>query len=313
MNILMVGHSRAGKTSYMAGLYKQYGNKTDGYGLWMSDSNKKQNLVRLAQGIDRGHYPNGTDIASQYEFYLQYDNELLIPFNWYDYRGGALSESSKYSADAQDLLRRMSSADALIVFLDGEKIIKMTDDDLEDEYDILLWAIQNTISKRYSDGTYFPISFIITKGDLYSNHDPLINSPGINYFLPIIKNISNSNNTAGMIGVVEVSKEGVSNVFSPLIFSLYYGMHHYINARIESMNAEIEKYNSYDPGIIDDICCWLDNNVFGMNSKTDRELAAESMKRIQRENQKLKTLKALSSGMEQILNKLAENDMIKIF
>ncbi len=124
MNILMVGHSRAGKTSYMAGLYKQFGDEPEGFGLWMSDSNKRDNLIRLADGIMRGYYPNGTDIASQYLFYLQYDNELLIPFNWYDYRGGALSESSKYSADAQELLRRMNSADALIVFLDGEKLLK---------------------------------------------------------------------------------------------------------------------------------------------------------------------------------------------
>ncbi len=132
----------------------------------------------------------------------------------------------------------------------------MTVDDLEEEYDILLWAIQNTVSKRSSDGTYFPVSFIITKGDLYHSYDILLNSPGLNYFMPLIKNLSNSKNAAGMIGVVEVSKDGISNVFSPLIFSLYYGMHHYINERIESMNVEIEKYNSYDPGLIDDFFRW---------------------------------------------------------
>lgn len=309
MNILMVGHSRAGKTSYMAGLYKQFGDETDGFGLWMSDSNKRANLVRLAQGIERGYYPNGTDIASEYQFYLQFDNELLIPFNWYDYRGGALSESSKYSADAQELLRRMNSADALIVFLDGEKITRMTDDDLEEEYDILLWAIQSTISKRSSDGTYFPISFIITKGDLYSTYEPLYNSSGLNYFMPLIKNISNSKNAAGMIGIVEVAKEGISNVFSPLVFSLYYGMHHYIKARIQSMNAEIDKYNSYNPGVIDDICTQLDKWL-GYDVKTDRQLAAESMERINSENEKLETLKGLSSGMEEILKKLVEHNMI---
>lgn len=309
MNILMVGHSRAGKTSYMAGLYKQFGDKPDGFGLWMSDSNKRDNLIRLGQGIERSYYPNGTDIASQYQFYLQYDNELLIPFNWYDYRGGALSESSKYSADAQELLSRMNSADALIVFLDGEKITQMTDEDLEDEYDILLWAIQNTVSRRSLDGTYFPVSFVITKGDLYPNYGLLLNSPGLSYFMPLIKNICNSTNAAGMIGVVEVSKEGISNVFSPLIFSLYYGMHHYINARVESMNAEIEKYNSYDPGLIDDFFVGLDH-LFGGDSKTDRQLAAESMERIQEENQKLETLKALSSGMEEILKNLVEHDII---
>ena len=33
MNILMIGHSQSGKTSYMAGLYKLYGDKAEGFGL----------------------------------------------------------------------------------------------------------------------------------------------------------------------------------------------------------------------------------------------------------------------------------------
>lgn len=309
MNILMVGHSRAGKTSYMAGLYKEFGELNENFGLLMTDSDKRDNLIRLGQAIERGCYPSGTDIASQYQFYLQYDNESLIPFNWYDYRGGALSESSKNSADAKDLLRRMNMADALIIFLDGEKITRMTDEDLEDEYDILLWAIQNAVSKRSLDGEYYPVSFIITKGDLYSNSEPLLNSPGLNYFMPLIKNIANSENTAGMIGIVQVSTEGIYNVYSPLIFSLYYGMHHYTRTRMKSINAEIDRYNSYSPGLFDDICTFLDN-LCGGNARTDRQLSIESAKKIEEEKRKIEKLNQLSTEMEEILNKLVEYNMI---
>ena len=35
MDILMIGHSRSGKTSYMAGLYKLYGDAPNGFGLWL--------------------------------------------------------------------------------------------------------------------------------------------------------------------------------------------------------------------------------------------------------------------------------------
>lgn len=33
MNILMVGHSRSGKTSFMAGMYRYLGESTEGYGI----------------------------------------------------------------------------------------------------------------------------------------------------------------------------------------------------------------------------------------------------------------------------------------
>lgn len=80
MDILMIGHSRSGKTSYMAGLYKLYGDAPNGFGLWMSDSSKSQKLKHLAANIDKGIYPEGTDIASEYNFWLQYNNSLLVPF-----------------------------------------------------------------------------------------------------------------------------------------------------------------------------------------------------------------------------------------
>ncbi len=300
----MIGHSQSGKTSYMAGLYKQYGDKKEGFGLWMSDTYKRQRLEKLATNISRGQYPAGTDIALQYEFWLQYDNKLLIPFNWYDYRGGALSENSKNSRDAKMLLSQINQADALIVFLDGKKIVNMTDDDLEEEYDVLFWAIQKSISQRSSNGHYFPISFIITKGDLYQSYEPLYNSPGFEYFMPIMKNISQSEVAAGMVGIVEVSKEGISNVFAPLIFSLYYGMHHYIEDRISSLNAEIKYYNSLDPGFWDD----LGSLLFG--GESDSQKAEKSIEKIKEEKNRLETLDALSDVMGKMLAYHVDDNLI---
>lgn len=300
----MIGHSKSGKTSYMAGLYKQYGDEQEGFGLWMSDTNKRERLEKLATNISRGQYPAGTDIARQYEFWLQYDNKLLIPFNWYDYRGGALSENSKNSPDAKKLISQINQADALIVFLDGKKIVNMTDDDLEEEYDVLFWAIQKSISQRSSNGHYFPISFIITKGDLYQSYEPLYNSPGFEYFMPIMKNISQSEVAAGMVGIVEVSKEGISNVFAPLIFSLYYGMHHYIEDRLSSLNAEIEYYNSLDPGFWDD----LGSLLFG--GESDSQKAEKSIEKIKEEKNRLETLDALSDVMGEMLAYFVDKNLI---
>jgi len=304
MKILTVGHSRSGKTSFMAGLYHQYGDVSEGFGLWMADSSKRDKLIRMGKNVSKGHYPAGTDIASVYNFWLQYDNELLIPFDWYDYRGGALSETSTTSRDARRLVSQINSADALIVFLDGEKIVNITDEDLEDEYDVLLWAIQRSISNRVSEGNYFPVSFIITKGDLYQTYDPLYDSSGLAYFRPIIKTISQSNAVSGMLEVIEVSKDGILNVFAPLIFSLYYGMHHYISEKVNSINSEIDKYNKLDPCILNDII-----SIF-KDKASDRDKAQDYIEKINREKQQLQTLESLSGVMEEILKTFREEKII---
>lgn len=290
----MIGHSGSGKTSYMAGLYKLYGDDPKGFGLWMFDSHKKQNLKRLGHDIEMGTYPGGTDIAEEYNFWLQYDDSLLIPFNWYDYRGGALLESSKNSKDARELVEKINKADALIVFLDGEKITHMTDDDLENEYEVIMWAIQKAISSRYSADSYYPISFVITKGDLYDNYSILINSPGLKFFTPLIKSIANSQSSVGMIGIAEVSKDGISNVSAPLFFSLNYGMHHYIEERFLYINSEVQKYE--------------ERNILGKIWHSD-----DFLKKMKQEKNKLEELEALSDVLQKIVNKLKEDNKIILF
>ena len=307
MNILMIGHSGSGKTTYMGGLYKLYGDDPNGFGLWTGDSGKRSRLQELSNRVASGKYPSGTDIAEEYNFWLQYDNKLLIPFNWFDYRGGALSESSKYSKDAEELIRRIENADALIVFLDGAKIVNMTEDDLEDEYETLVWCIQKAISKRAVDSHYFPVSFVITKGDLYDRYDTLINSPGLNYFMPIVETIAKSKVSAGMIGVIEVSSTGMFNIPAPLMFSLYYGMHHYIAERVRNINSEVDRYNSLDPGVFDDIF----STVFGVDS--DRKKAQKCIEKVEEEKSRLEMLESLGKILEEYLADLEKKGHILKF
>lgn len=90
MNILMVGHSGAGKTSFMAGMYKNLGDAQEGYGIRAKDSTQKKNLERMAQNLSVGQYPSGTDIQQMYRFELTCAGKDVVPFNWMDYRGGIL-------------------------------------------------------------------------------------------------------------------------------------------------------------------------------------------------------------------------------
>jgi hypothetical protein len=309
----MIGHSRSGKTSYMAGLYNQFGDNKDGIGITTYDTSKKAKLKQLGSNLASGVYPKGTDIASEYNFHLMIEGDIIIPFNWYDYRGGALMQNSKSSPEVAILIKKIEDADALIVFLDGEKLANDEDiDDFEDEYDVIIWSIQKAILNKKSTN-YFPISFVITKGDLFDDYSILYESEGLDYFMPLIKNIKGGSAAAGMLSVCEVASNGIFNILPPLLFSLYYGMPEYIGQRMDYLNSEINHYNSLWPNLIDDTFGVL-SKIFGSGDYiTDREQAVESMKRIQKEKKNLEFLDSCKDGMKEIIDKWVEQNIIMAF
>lgn len=65
MNILMVGHSRSGKTSFMAGMYRYLGESTEGYGISAKKENQKEQLTKMALDLSKGRYPDGTNIQNE--------------------------------------------------------------------------------------------------------------------------------------------------------------------------------------------------------------------------------------------------------
>ena len=243
MDVLMIGHSRSGKTSYMAGLYSVYGNAKEGYGIVTKNKDKDQQLVTLGENLSYGYYPSQTDIEEEYDFWLTYDGRLIIPFNWYDYRGGALLESSKTSDDARKLVEKIVKADALIVFLDGERIKENNDYDLEEAYDVLIWSIMKACSERQAD-TILPISFVITKGDTYNSYNNCFKTPGYKYFDGIMSMISECKTIKGMAVVCEITSKTKINVVQPLLFSLFYGMDGYIaheDLRLSVLEKELNE------------------------------------------------------------------------
>ena len=118
MNILMVGHSRSGKTSFMAGMYKYLGESKEGYGIRAKNSTQKKNLERMAAGLSQNRYPAGTDVQQKYNFALTVDGEDIIPFNWIDYRGGILLSDDPDEGDMDKFLKAIKQSDALLVFLE---------------------------------------------------------------------------------------------------------------------------------------------------------------------------------------------------
>ena len=141
----MVGHSGAGKTSFMAGMYKYLGDSSDGYGIRAKKTNQKKQLERMAEQLSYGRYPAGTDVQQMYNFELTCNGDDVIPFNWMDYRGGILMSDDPDEEDMDEFMKALAQADALVVFLDGTKLTQQTSK-WNMEYDILLSCIANSLN-----------------------------------------------------------------------------------------------------------------------------------------------------------------------
>jgi hypothetical protein len=256
MKVMMVGHESSGKTTFMAAMYSLINKGIENYSIVCQDEVKHLNLIKLSSSILSGKYPTGTDIHSEYNFFLRYGSESVINFDWYDYRGGALNDKSEKSSEVQELHDKIASADALIVFIDGEKM-KINDNPYASEIRRLGFFVQSAINKATQSSPY-PISLIITKGGGIHG-DNLLDIPGFSSVNNII-NLANGNNSVQLlVAVTEVNRYNVNNVQYPFLFSMYFGIQRQKANVTEKYNRQKQKVSEFNKksNLFDDVFCFF--------------------------------------------------------
>lgn len=246
MDILMIGHSGSGKTTFMAGLYTRMKMGVDGFTInsnyneyvnaqfrqhnysfsYSEFLTQEKGLDKISDDLMKGIYPGPTMIRQEYYFNLVSSGHG-VPFNWYDYRGGVLMERGSNSSDADDLTRRIKNSDALVVFLDGDTLVQSLNKNAR-QYKRVIACVNNAIANVHrAEGEYFPISFVITKGDLHEENT-LFGSEGFDYFKQnLFDPMSENNNVMGMLTVTEINRNNILNVHFPLMFSVLHGLKNY--------------------------------------------------------------------------------------
>src|SRR5947209_7969630 len=116
MKILMLGHTGVGKTTYMASMYGTLQTQINGFSLRATNSNHHRELLRMSNDIRRSIYPDGTLHRKQYDFSLQYQGRNVFPFEWVDYRGGALVERQRDSEEARRLVSELREVEGIMLF-----------------------------------------------------------------------------------------------------------------------------------------------------------------------------------------------------
>lgn len=238
MNILMLGHSGVGKTTYMASMYGAMQADVDKFSLTSKYIRDHDDLVSLERDIRRGSYPPPTAVKSSYDFYLKYDGRRFFPFTWSDYRGGALTERSS-SDDARQLVRDLSKCDGILVFCDAEQAASRRGAGRD------IRRMTNLIGEALSQiKRPIPIGIVFTKCDLVEETDECIERMRAS--------------VEGLDQVVDVSEYLVravipvacgpkpENIELPLLFLLYCGvalMYDALEERIEEYTHEGEHYD----------------------------------------------------------------------
>lgn len=316
MNILMVGHSGAGKTSFMAGMYKYLGDDQEGYGIRAKDSAQKKNLERMAQNLSVGQYPSGTDIQQMYRFELTCAGKDVVPFNWMDYRGGILLSEDPDDEDMDNFLKSISSADALVVFLDGEKLSERTFE-WTMEYDILISCIENSLCVEHK--SWFPICFVITKCDMLPDGASFY---GLKHFYTLFEQISQSRTIGGMLLQCSINPSDYYDPFFALAYCIYGGTPIYIQKRYDAMNNASYRAKKHRP---ETLLGWLAagaeeilngavqivNDDWGWETELDKANSADHD--FEREKSQLELLQAIAENLKSKLEQWSKDNIIRFF
>ncbi len=312
----MVGHSRSGKTSFMAGMYKYLGESKEGYGIKSLRSEQKANLKRMAEQLSRGRYPNGTDVQQVYNFSLTVNGDDIIPFNWLDYRGGILLSDDPDESDMTNFLKAVELADALVVFLDGEKLADKTGK-WRMEYDILLSCIERSLDVNHN--SWFPINFVITKCDLLPSDTTF---HGLDQFYLLFEQISQSDKVGAMLLQSSINSESYVYPFLTLAYCIFGGTPIYVNKRVQAINEAQNRANRHNPEtLIGGIFALLEHGAsraaraldpsWGWDSELD--LAENAENEVQYETAKLEQLKLIADDLKEKLQSWASDNIIHYF
>lgn len=163
--ITIIGHSGSGKTCYLVGMYLIMSRGFKGFTLTAKpDQDKHFELLGLkmmdsSKGMER--FPSQTDEREVYNLELKFGFKRILDFDWIDYPGGTLSDTSEQNIILMDHINQSA---CLFICVDGQAFSNKVDDSAN--Y-IRKDSHVNILNKYASANNKIPpVVIIITKFDL---------------------------------------------------------------------------------------------------------------------------------------------------
>ncbi|NES86817.1 MAG: GTPase domain-containing protein [Moorea sp. SIO2B7] len=181
-NIITLGASGAGKTVFLASLFKQLSIQgREGFFLEAPKDQQDKELRQIySQVAEKDDWPRITRTVTEWEFICCVNNPNLVEkfpvckFTYIDYGGQLITdilpnEDLKNKTIFVDFKQEVTNADAVLAIIDGLKLFKfMEDKDLIDP-DVNNWLqrhLPNIMQLVFKCKKDTPVHFIISKWDL---------------------------------------------------------------------------------------------------------------------------------------------------
>jgi GTP-binding protein EngB required for normal cell division len=210
MKIVMIGNTGVGKTTYMASLYGALQREIEGFSLKAVRDDDHSRLYQLAKQIDKGKYPALTDQRSEYDFSLRHKTKDIIDFSWADYRGGAITSSTK-DEQTSLLISDLKNADGIMMFCDCDALER------NDHRSNQIGRMATLVNQALQN-----VDHIICLGIVFTKVDKVrhISDKHFNYFQGLISAINASEYVFGSFIPIACGLQLI-NVPMPLLFTLY--------------------------------------------------------------------------------------------
>lgn len=231
MDIVMMGQSQAGKTSYISAMYHEMSTGAGDFNIRADRTADHQRLRQLAERMRYGRYPDATDRRNVYNLQLWHSANRVVDFVRRDYRGGAIVESSD-SPQAMELRSDMTRADGLVIMIDSTELT--TGQRARARVRPLIATTMRLLSARED---IIPIVIVLTKWDLVAAAEKAALDAASELLGDLVKAVSESNNIHGAVIPVACGTQPI-NVALPVLWCLYVG----IAVRGNLLQQNIEYY-----------------------------------------------------------------------
>lgn len=304
LNVMMVGFSGTGKTSYMGAMYEIFNRRGyNGFRIRAIDNAHHKALSSIGRQLSKGIYPDNTDIRDVYKFDLFYNDENILRFNWTDYRGGVLGERG--NDELGQVVSQIVKADALIVFLDTPRFVS------ESVASVRLLAriqhlIQTAISHMKND--FLVVSFAMTKFDCIDDRDKLEESSAWKRFNELTRMLSENEKVVWLASATSVGSI-CWNVEYPFLRSMSMGLALRMGQLAQKRNTAKRRADRYasEGGVFDEIGTFFKKAFVNPNAKSKWDRAEEEFQKAKRLYEKLEKLQPPLERIDEAITNASES------
>jgi hypothetical protein len=215
----MLGHSGAGKTTYLSLMYAEMQEAIGGFQVSAKNDSQHRQLLADARAIRASRYPPATNRRASYDLMLRYNGSQVLPFTWRDHRGGAASGRTTDADDVSQLHQDLLESDAIVMFLDGYALLneRMAARNASRLSSHVLRAM------RDRPPVPTPLLIAVTKSDLIDVEDEKVLEKIFEPVTELVKAVAATRHIVGTIVPVACGPFPV-NVAVPVLWSLRFGL-----------------------------------------------------------------------------------------